>query len=197
MNFKTLLVSSGVVLLLVGAFAGYLYGVNSTPKRTTTETTLVSSLNAYDQLASTYANQLLLLNSRNASAVASRYESNATIEWTGQAVALEGCELAGNFTGAKNITALLGAFQTHHEGDLVVSNETQTIGPSGSYWVIRSTFNIAGNSSLVGSFEAAIAVQDSYVHVADTWLITSETWNVVNITEQYPVSTMNIPCVGQ
>jgi len=194
MNPKAASLGVGVVLLLVGAFAGYLYGVNSAPAKTTTSVTTVASLNGYDQVATAYANQLLLLNSRNASAVASRYESNATIEWTGQAVGLEGCGLSGNFTGAKNFTALIGVFQARHEGDLIVSNETQRIQPGGSHWVVDSTFNFAGNSSLVGSFEATVAAQDSYAYIGNSWLITEEIWDVLTITEQYPVSSMNIPC---
>jgi hypothetical protein len=81
---------------------------------------------------------------------------------------------------------LLSAFLTHHVGDLLVSNETQTIGPDGSLWVVNSTFNFAGNSTLVGSFEGTIAAQDSYVHISNTWLIARETWNFLKYSEQFP-----------
>jgi hypothetical protein len=36
MNSKIALLGGGVALLLMGALAGYLYGVNSTPTKTTT-----------------------------------------------------------------------------------------------------------------------------------------------------------------
>jgi hypothetical protein len=186
MNSKIVLLSVAVVLLLVGALAGYLYGVNSTPTKTTTATAVTTIPDAYDQVASTYANQLLLLNSKNASAVASRYESNATVEWKGVAMGVEGSGDVGNYTGSKNITALLSAFLTHHVGDLLVSNETQTIGPDGSFWVVNSMFDFAGNSTLVGGFKGTIAAQDSYVHVGNTWLIAGETWNFITYIEQFP-----------
>ena len=185
MNSKMVLLSVGVALLLVGALAGYLYGVNSTPMKTTTVTAVTTIPDAYNQVASTYANQLLLLNSKNASAVASRYESNATVEWK-DAHGVEGSGDSGNYTGSKNITALLRPFLTYHVGDLIVSNETQTIGPDGSYWVVNSRFDFAGNSTLVGSFEGTIAAQDSYVHVGNTWLIAMETWNFLKYSEQFP-----------
>jgi hypothetical protein len=194
MKFKTALFSGGIVLLLVGVLLGYVYGINSTPPRTstTTETKLASSPDSYNQVASTYVNQLLLLaNSKNASAVTIRYESNATIQWKGNVAGLEGYGPdVGNYTGTKNITAVLGIFMTHHVGNLLISNETQAIVPEGKYWVVNSTFDFTGNSSIVGSFKGTIAAQDSYAQVGNTWLIAMETWNFLNYTEQFPVSSM-------
>jgi hypothetical protein len=66
MNSKMVLLSGGVVLLLVAALAGYLYGVNSTPTKTTTAvsitaTTLTTtfmapstSLDAYEQVSNSF-----------------------------------------------------------------------------------------------------------------------------------------------
>jgi hypothetical protein len=190
MNSKAVLLGGAILLLLVGALAGYLYEVNSTPRTTATaSTTTVSAIsNAYDQVVSTYVNQLLMLNSKNASAFASRYESNATVEWKGYAQGFEGHGgLVGNYTGSKNITALLGVLVRGHVGNLLISNETQAIASDGSYWVVNSTFDFAGNSSIVGSFEGAIAAQDVYVHIGNSWLISRETWNFLNYNEQYPV----------
>jgi hypothetical protein len=190
MNPKMVLLSVGVVFLLVGALAGYLYGVNLMPGETTTAvTTMTSTLisvstvstvpDAYDQVASTYANRLLLLDAMNTSALVSGYEANATVEWKGNS---GGCD--GNWTGeiAKPLGALL-ANDTH----FLVSNETQTIRVEGNYWIVNATFDFVGNSSTdksialpyVGTFEGAIAVRDSYVHVGATWLVTSETWNFI------------------
>jgi hypothetical protein len=84
MSSRKVLLSIGVACLLVGALAGFLYGLGSTPTRTSTSTsttTVQTVPDAYDQVASSYADHLLLLEARNASAVASQYETNATIEW--------------------------------------------------------------------------------------------------------------------
>jgi hypothetical protein len=190
MNSKMVLLSVGVVFLLVGALAGYLYGVNSMPERTTTAvttttTTLISVStvstvpDAYDQVASTYANRLLLLDAMNTSALVSGYETNATVEWKGDS---GGCD--SNWTG--DIARPLGALLAN-DTNFLVSNETQTIKAEGNHWIVNSTFDFVGNSTAdksfalpyVGTFEGAIAAQDSYVHVGATWLITSETWNFI------------------
>ncbi len=193
MNSRSLLPIIGVMLLLVGAFAGYMYGVSSTSARTTTKTTLVSSLGDYDQIASAYANRLLLLGSNNGSALASTFESNSSVLWRGSP-GLEGCQLAGNYTGIANITALMNIFAKYHEGSLLISNEIQMIHPEGPYWVVDSTFNFAGNSSTVGRFEGTIAAQDSYARVDSVWKIATEVWSIANYQEQYPASSMNVPC---
>ncbi len=174
MNSKAVLIG-GVALLLVGALAGYLYGVDSTQTKTTTQ--------GYDQVASAYANQLLLLDARNISALVSEFESNATVEWKGYANGLQAGhgpgvnrDLAGNYTGSKEISALLGAFLTN-ANYLLVSNETQTIGAKGSHWVVSSTFHFAGDSNSVGTFKGTIAARESYVRVGNTWLISNEVWD--------------------
>lgn len=190
MKFKTALLGSGVVLLLVGASAGYLYGVNSTPARTTTSATTTTTTlttastpstvpDTYDQIASTYANHLLLLEARNASALASSYETNATIEWKGVS---GGCD--GNYTGTASITKLLGDLLTR-SNSLLVSNETQTIGTEGKNWVVNSTFNFVGNSTFVGIFSGRIAAQDSYISNGQTWSIAQETWNFLSYDSSF------------
>jgi hypothetical protein len=194
MNSKTVLLS-GVVLLLVGTLAGYLYGVDSTPAKTTVSTTTMTATvstvpDAYGQVANTYANQLLQLDARNTSALTSGYESNATVDWKGYANGLQeggsftNRALRGNYTGSQEISTLLGAFLTNAE-DFLVTNETQTIGPEGNYWVVNSTFDFAGNSSTIGTFEGAIVAQESYVHVGNTWLIANEMWNFISYDSQF------------
>jgi hypothetical protein len=189
MNSKKVILSGGVALLLVGALAGYLYGVNSAPKTTTTVSTISD---AYDQVAATYANQLLLLNSKNASAFASRYESNATIEWKALS---GGCD--GNYTGSKEISQLFGGLLNNTDSFLV-SNETQRMGTEGNYWVVNSTFDFAGHGNglkpFAGNFEAAIAAQDSYLHVGNAWLIASETWNFLHFDASFLNGPPRVAC---
>ena len=74
-----------------------------------------------------------------------------------------------------------------------VYNETQTIGSAGNHWVVKSSFDFAGNSTgsksialpYVGRFEGAIAAQDSYVLVGHTWLIESETWDFLSFDASF------------
>ena len=194
MNSKMVLLSVGMVLLLVGALAGYLYGVNSIPEQTTaavtTTTTTLTSVStvstvpdAYDQVASTYANQLLLLDAMNTSALVSGYETNATVEWKGNS---GGCD--SNYSGTAEIATPLGGLLAN-DTYFLVSKETQTIRAEGNYWIVNSTFDFAGNSTAnksiaypyIGTFRGTIAAQDSYVHVGARWLVTSETWNFIRL----------------
>jgi hypothetical protein len=203
MNHKTALLSGGVVLLLVGALAGYLYGVDSSSASTTTTvmtTTTITTLttvstvpDTYDQVASTYADQLLLLDAKNTSALVNRYEGNVTIEWKGNT---GGCY--GNYTGSKDISQLLGGLIRNSTDYFLVSNETQKIGTEGNYWVVNSTFDFAGDANglmpFSGYFEATIAARDSYLHVGGTWLIASETWNFLHFDSSFNEGPFGVTC---
>jgi hypothetical protein len=191
MSPSKVLLSVGVACLLVGALAGFLYGVGSTPARTTTSTATVQTIaDAYDEVASSYTNHLVLLDSANTSALMGGYEQNATVEWEGES---GGCN--GNYTGTEEIATPLMALLAN-DSRFLVYNETETIGAAGSHWVVKSSFNFAGNSTsfpYAGRFDGAIAAQDSYALVGHTWLIASETWNFVAlytslITHPYPTS---------
>ncbi len=134
---------------------------------------------AYDQVASTYADHLLLLEARNASAVTSQYEINATIEWKGLS---GGCD--GNYTATGSITKLFDDLLML-SSSFLVSNETQTIGAEGNNWVVNSTFNFIGNSTIVGIFGGRVAAQDSYVSSGQTWSIAQETWNFLSYDSSF------------
>jgi hypothetical protein len=207
MNSKMVLLGVGVVLLLVGALAGYLYGVNSMPEQTTTVVTTITTTpisvstvstvpDAYDQVASAYANQLLLLDTRNTSALVSGYESNATVEWKDNS---GGCD--GNYSGTGEIAMPLGALLAN-DSYFLVSNETQTIRTEGNQWAVNSTFDFVGNSTAdksiaypyVGYFEGRIAAQDSYVRVGEKWLIASETWNFLLFDSQFLEHPIPVSC---
>jgi hypothetical protein len=179
MSPRRVLLSIGVACLLVGALAGFLYGVDSTPTRistsiSTTRVTVPVVPDAFGQVASSYTNHLLLLDSKNASALTAGYESNATVEWKGYS---GGCD--GNYTGLEDVDGLLGTLVRANY--LLVSNETQNIMAEGSHWVVTSEFAFGGNGSASGPFEGnfqgTISAQDSYVHVGSVWLIASETWD--------------------
>jgi hypothetical protein len=166
-----------VVLLVLQSQigTGLLSARTVTSKTTAAESTFPG---AYNQVSGTYANHLLMLQSRSASELVGEYGSNATIEWKG----IPG--LSGIYAGNGNIGILLRSFVGRFV-NLSVSNESQTLGPRGDDWVVNSTFDIHGYSTVVGRFNATIAAQDSYVHAAKSWLIANETWNYLKYDEQY------------
>jgi len=202
MNSKTVLLSVGVVLLLVGALAGYLYGVNSMPATETITTTSISTVStvphAYDEVAVSYANHLLDLTVINPGAFFNGYESNATVEWKGSS---GGCD--GNYTGIGEIADLFNGLLAN-DSYLHVFNENQTIATDGNHWFVNSTFYLVGNSTadksvtspFVGFFNGTITAQDSYLYDANAlawslysggshFLITNETWNFVRFDSTF------------
>ena len=77
--------ASGVILLLVGALAGYLYGVDSAPEPRQRSCPRSPSRRppALHQVADSFANHMLFLSERNATAIANQYAGNATVTWNG------------------------------------------------------------------------------------------------------------------
>jgi len=173
-----------VLLLVLQSFIGSGILGTKTVTSTTTVTTVSTVPDAYEQVASAYANHLLLLDSRNVSALLSGYESNATVVWTGDAMGLQ-----GNYTGIGNGSGEIGRVFEYIPGSMInltLSNENQTIGGvQGGYWV-NSTFDWAGYSSLAGPVGGSVAAQDSYVYVGNTWLIARETWTFLSFSCEFP-----------
>jgi hypothetical protein len=172
-----------VLLLVLQSFIGS--GLLSTRTLTLTTTVTVSTIpEAYEQVASAHANRLLLLASRNVSAILRGYESNATVAWTGQAAGLQ-----GNYAGIGNRSEEIGSVLDIFPGsltNLTLSHENQTIvGAQGGYRV-NSTFYWAGFSPSAGRLSGRIAAQDSYVHVGNAWLIASETWTWLAFNCEFP-----------
>jgi len=173
-----------IVLLVLQSFVGS--GTLATTTVTSTTTATVSTIPAaYEQVASDYANHLLLLDARNASALLSGYESNATVEWTGDTGGL-----AGNYIGTGNGSGEFGGVLDYFLTDMVnltVSNENQTIATfQGGHWVINSTFDWVAYNSDDGNISGIVAAQDSYAHVGNTWVIARETWNWLSLDCQFP-----------
>ena len=196
---RIILFGIGVACLFVGALVGFLYGVESTPTRTSTSistTTVQTVPDAYEQVAGSYANHLLLLDSGNTSALIGGYERNATVDWKGNS---GGCD--GNYTGTRMLTALMMALLSN-DSRFAVQNETQTISAEGSHWVVTSSFGFAGSSNsnkssaspYSGTFEGTIASKDSYVLVGHAWLIASETWNFLHFDSTFFEQTIPPGC---
>lgn len=217
MSSKAVLLGAGVVLLLAGAIAGYLYGVDSTPTKTTragsiTTTTLTTtftasstSLDAYEQVSSSFASHMLFLSERNPFAVVSQYEENAAVTWNGK---LAPGGLVGFYNGTGLIFLLMNASFSSGSarilGPFSIGNVTHTVVDiSADSAVVNSSFDISGRNIspqvynlgfpyiAVASFNGTVSAQDSYVYSASqgAWLISTETWNFLNFTFQYPTST--------
>ncbi len=166
------------VLLVVQSFVGS--GLLSTK----TVTATVTTTNPNEQVANAYADHLLLLpfSGHYASALASEYEANATIEWTGIEAAG-----TGNFSGSNNIEIALGSFIGKFV-NFSFSAESQSIEAKGNLSVVNSTLSFRGYSSVVGQVNGLIVAQDVYEHVGSSLLISRETWNFTQFNEQFPVA---------
>jgi hypothetical protein len=188
-GLQTILIGVGagltlVVLLLLQTFIGS--GLLST--RTVTSTTTVTAslpTEDYSQVASAYASHLLMLSSRNVSALLSGYESNATVEWTGQASGL-----GGNYTGTGNGSGSIGRLLGTFPGNMVnltLSEDSQpTVGIQGNSMVVGSTFSWNGFNSYDGNISGLVVAQDSFAYAGNIWLIAHETWTWVSFVCQFP-----------
>jgi hypothetical protein len=152
-------------------------------------TRTVTTYNAtYAQVANAYASHLTELNDRNVSALASGYQSNATVEWTGAVT------LAGTYSGEKNIENLWGG-SVGRSINFSVSDEHQSIGASkdDAYVVVNSTFDFRGffiagvsnDGSVIpcGPVSGSVNAQDAYENINSSWFITREIWNFTQFSQ--------------
>jgi len=185
MNSKKALLGSCLAFLLVGALAGYLYGADSTPTKTTTAksttmvTTASSSMDAYDQVASSFANHMVFLSSGNASAVESQYESNASVTWMGDVF-----PSAGTYNVTNAIFLLMNdTFISGHGNSLTLGNVTLMIADkSADSAAVNSSFAFFEASSPPQCgfpFDGTVSAQDSYAYSVPNgaWLISREMWD--------------------
>jgi len=149
-------------------------------QRTMTVTVTMAS-DAYDQVASAYENHLLQFDARDVASLGSGYESNATVEWTGDVMGMD-----GNYSGAANIKILFGSFIGKFL-NLSLSNESQSLSVEGNVALVNSTFSFAGTSSLSGKLNGTVVAQDVYEHLGGSWLIGRETWNFTQFNGQIPI----------
>ena len=170
-----------IVLLVLQSFIGSGLLSTRTVTSTTTVTTTSTAMGAYEQVAGAYENYLSMLNSSEASALQSDYERNATVVWTGASPGL-----AGTYTGSSNIEILLSQFLAAVAPKLAITNETHTIDPEGSTWIVDSRFDFAGNSTIVGTVSGIIAANCSYTDNDNSWLISRQVWNFLEYDTQYP-----------
>ena len=173
---KEVLGAGVAVLIVISLGVGYIAGGG----RTTTVTVTTTS-DAYQQVANAYEAHLSQFDARNVNDIASGYESNATVEWTGDAQGF-----AGNYSGSANIKILLGDF-VGKSITFSLSNESQSVEVEGNVVVVNSTFSFSGVSPTFGAANGTIAARDVYEPAGgSSWLIASETWNFTQINGQLP-----------
>lgn len=185
MNPRTALVAVGVIALLVGGLAGYLYGAGSTPRETTTvmsTVTVSTSASAYDQVAESFADHILFLSERNATAMGSQYAGNATVMWYG---AMNAGGLAGRYNGKEIPLIIHGSFIGRETSFAIgdVSRAIRVTSPTSA--TVDSTFSIFGQGVYPApglawtAFNATVSAQDSYMYsgTKGAWVISNETWN--------------------
>jgi hypothetical protein len=174
----------GVVLLLAGTLAGYLYGINWAPTNTTTvtSTTIISTAgDTYSQVAASFANHMLFLSSRNASAIASQYQDNATVTWFGKENV---GGLVGIYNGSRDIFILMNASFIGRGSSFTMGNVSEIIAlTSADSATVNSTFAFFGqNPVLEGNFNGTVSAEDHYVYSTSegAWLISQEVWDFVS-----------------
>jgi hypothetical protein len=133
-----------------------------------------------------FADHMQWFSSDNISAMDSQYASNATVTWMGQAAGL-----TGNYSGAGNIGILLKGFLGRFTSFSVENVTRGEVAVSGDVATVNSSFDLAGQSPVVGNVSAKVSAQDSFAQSTSDgpWLVSQETWNFLSYSEQYPVST--------
>jgi hypothetical protein len=187
LNVRTALLSLFVVLTIIFASTTlYESATRTTTVSTTTSTTVVSSISsAYNQVADSYAEHLLLLEGQWPFPFLTGYSPNATVEWRGAAGRWD-----GNYTGSGALGNVTMGSPLWNQQYLLVYCENQTITTKDGNWIINSSFDFAGNNTggpgvytppFVGAFWGTVTAQDSYAYVDNMWLIVNETWTFLSV----------------
>ena len=176
--------STGAIImavLLVSAIVAFVasaYGIGATRTVTSTTTVVSTVPDVYDQVDNSFANHVLFLSSANASAIASQFESNATVTWTGDIAPFQ-----GNYVGAGNIFILMNSSIAGRGSIFSVGNVTHSVvGISGDSALVNSSFAFSGKAvSLGATYNGTVSAQDFFVYSAanGTWLISGETWDFI------------------
>ena len=193
-NHLTRFVVSGLIFLMIGALAGYFYGVSSTSTRITPP---LAARVAYDEVSNSFAEHIFFLSSRNASAITSQYEQNANVTWFGERNFFG--FPAGNYNGTRDILFLMNASFIGHGDSFALGNVTRHImNVSNNSATVESSFVFFGQKSFfgtasIGSVNGTVSAQDLFVYsVANSaWLISQEAWNFTSFNSAVPVLVKN------
>lgn len=153
----------------------------------------------YAQVAGAYSSHLVNLDSRNITALVEGYERNATVEWTQSQSNGSNYRLGpiGNYTGWGEIQILLQNQFGRVTKNFSISDESQSISPDGSTWLVDSAFHVNAYNPVLGNINATVVAQDWYTQVfkqpalgvspAGSWLISREIWNYTSFIVQSPI----------
>jgi hypothetical protein len=185
LNVRTALLGLFVMLTLVFASTTLYESITRTTIVSTTTSTVASTIpSAYNEVANSYEEHLLLLEGQWPFPFLTGYSPNATIEWKGGAGRWD-----GNYTGSRLGNVTLGG-PLWNQQYLLVYCENQTIATKDGYWIVNSSFDFAGNNTggpgvyappFVGAFWGTVAAQDSYAYIDKMWLIVNETWTFQSV----------------
>jgi hypothetical protein len=143
--------------------------------------------NDYDQVSASFSNHLQQLSARNVSALVGGYQSNATVVFEGNAPGF-----IGSYKGADNLNVLfrsiLGKY-ANYTTSFVLGNQTNRLTVSDDTALVNSSFDFAERGGLLGSLNATVIAQTSYIHQGSSWLISRESWNFTRFEMQYRIIT--------
>jgi hypothetical protein len=127
------------------------------------------------------------LSARNVSALVGGYLSNATVVFGGKAEGIQ-----GSYKGADNLNVLfksiLGKY-ANYTTSFVLGNQTYRMTASADTALVNSSFNFDERGGLIGSLNATVIAQTSYIHQGSSWLISRESWNFTRFEMQYRITT--------
>jgi hypothetical protein len=183
LNPRTI-IAVAVVLLLAGTLAGYLYGVSSIPKTTTTTT-------ARAEVADSFAKHMLLLSERNATNIVSQYEGDANLTWVGRAQNVGGL---GGVYNKTDILILMNFSFIGRAGSFGIGNLSHKVAQtSKDSATVQSGFEFFGSDYTFGPyfnsarcFNGTVSAQTNFAYSGPTnaWLISRELWNFTSLNLQ-------------
>lgn len=197
---KTVIALSIVVLILVAALGVVLISASQKSKAvtvistsTSTRTVTSPSQDIVDMVDGAFAQHLVLFTSRNASAVVSQCQPNASMTWNGLYC------LSGLYSNSTSIALLLrvifgdtswfSGFQ-----EISISNATQppvTTVMTDSSAEVNSTFGLESRNA-IGNVTATVSAQESYTYstASARWLISEEYWQFQVLNRVTPLDVI-------
>ncbi len=133
------------------------------------------------QVRSAYAAHLKDFESEDVTALTAGYQSNATIQLTGNILGL-----GGDYHSVTNITTLYRFILSRAFFATVgVTNLNYSVNVKGNEAVVNSTFTMQGNSTSpaigTGTYVAKVVSGVSYIHIGNAWFISKETLDFVTL----------------
>jgi len=191
------LVVAVVVFVAIGTAVGLLFLTQpSAPAHLTTTTSATTSSTGGTLPPSTSVKTavdqwLLDFNSRNVSGMVNFYSQDSTVVWSGDASGL-----AGTYSTRGNVEILYGSSigKTLILNASITNYAEKAANPDNIN--VTMTILMNGNSSVVGTLNAVVAVSQQWEYSGGAWQILKENWNYQTFTVEFPVSATTFPQWG-